>query len=139
MPPLPVPREETFARALSIGVSWNAASTEAGYGRHWERGRERAARPEIVARASEVGEALTWGEACEVSEMIRALMRLAGKAGQMQTAAAMVAARGLVAEAAKLNQRTLERRETPEIVAHDIARYMPLSDEDWAAKYGHRA
>ncbi len=41
--------------------------------------------------------------------MIQALMRLAGKAGGMRSAAAMVAARGLVAEAAKLN----ERREPP--------------------------
>jgi len=36
-------------------------------------------------------------------------MRLAGKVAEMRTAAAMVAARSLVAEAAKLNQRIFDR------------------------------
>jgi len=138
MPPLPVPREEALALALAMGRSRSVASSEAGHGKHWKH-RARAARPDIVARAREIGEALQWGEACEVSEMIRVLMRLAGKAGEMRTAAAMVAARGLVAEAAKLNQRKDEQRETPDDAPQIGPQFLPLSDEDWAVKYGDRA
>jgi hypothetical protein len=133
MPPLTAPHEEALARALAMGRSRNAAGTETGHGRRYKH-RARAARPEIIARAREIGDALQWGEACEVGEMIRALMRLAGKAGGMRTAAAMVAARGLVAEAAKLDAR----RETPGEPAPIASHFLPLSDEAWAAKYGNR-
>ncbi len=133
MPPLPVPHEEALARALAMGRSRNAAGTEAGYGRRYKHS-ARATRPDVVARARELGDAAQWGEACEVGEMIRALMRLAGKAGEMRTAAAMVAARGLVAEAAKLN----ERREPADDAAAIAPQFLPLSDEDWAAKYANR-
>jgi hypothetical protein len=133
MPPLPVPHEEALARALAMGRSRNAAGTDAGYGRR-HKNRARSARPEIVARAREIGDTLQWGEACEADEMIRVLMRLAGKAGGMRTAAAMVAARGLVAEAAKLDAR----RETPPAATPIDPCFLPLSDEDWAAKYGNR-
>ena len=138
MPPLPVPREEALARVLAMGLSRGMAVGEAGYAKHWKHGRERVARPDIVARARELGDARQWGETRDAGEMIGALMRLAGKAGRMRTAAAMVAARGLVAEAAKLEQRTLERRETPSEAPAIDPRFLPLSDEDWSAKYGHR-
>ena len=138
MTPLPLLHEETLARALARGLSRNAAGAEARYARHSRRGRERAARADIAARARELGEARQWGETREASEMIAALMRLAGKAGEMRKAAAMVAARGLVAEAAKLEQRTLERRDTPHDAPEIDARFLPLSDEDWTAKYGRR-
>jgi hypothetical protein len=134
MPPLTVPREEALARALAMGRSRHAAVTEAGYARH-ARHLARATRPDIVARARELGDAAQWGEAREPSEMTRALMRLAGKAGGMRSAAAMVAARGLVAEAAKLNARC----ETPLDAPASAPRFLPLSDEAWVAKYGHRA
>jgi hypothetical protein len=138
MTPLPLLHEETLAHALARGLSRNAARAEAGYARHSRRGRERAARADIAARARELGEARQWGETREASEMIVALMRLAGKAGEMPTAAAMVAARGLVAEAAKLNARIDERRERPDEAPAIDARFLPLSDEDWTAKYGRR-
>jgi len=38
------------------------AGAEAGYARHWEYGRERAARPDIVARARGLRDALQSGE-----------------------------------------------------------------------------
>jgi len=140
MPALSFPREEAFARALATGLCLGAAGAEAGYGRRHRRGAERAARPDIVARARELGDARQWGEACDAATMIRALMRLAGKAGRMRTAAAMVAARGLVAEAAKLEQRIDDnRRETPDGAPPITPAFLPLSDEDWAAKYGHLA
>ncbi len=138
MPALSFARDEALARALAMGRSQGAAGAEAGYARRHGRGALRAARPDIVARARELGDARQWGEACDAVEMIRALMRLAGQAGQMRTAAAMVAARGLVAEAAKLDQRIDEaRRETRDGAPPITPAYRPLSDEEWAAKYGH--
>ncbi len=140
MPALSFPRDEAFARALAMGRSQGAAGAEAGYARRHRLGGERAARPDIVARTRELGDARQWGEAGDAATMIGALMRLAGQAGQMRTAAAMVAARGLVAEAAKLNQRIDdERRETPDGAPPINPAFRPLSDEDWAAKYGHLA
>jgi hypothetical protein len=130
MPPLPVPREETFAHVLAMGLSPGMAGGEAGYAKHWKHVRKRVARPDIVARAGELGDARQWGETRDAGEMIGALMRLA---------AAMVAARGLVAEAAKLDQRTLERREAPDATPAIAPCFLPLSDEAWTAKYGHRA
>ena len=138
MPPLPVPRQEALARVLAMGLSRSMAGVEAGYAKHWKHGREREARGDIVARAKELGDARQWGETRDAGEMIGALMRLAGKAGAMRTAAAMVAARGLVAEAAKLEQRTLGRRETPDKAPAIAPHFRTLSDEDWSAKYGHR-
>ena len=138
MPPLPIPREEALAHVLAMGLSRSMAGGEAGYAKHWKHVREREARPDIVARARELGDARQWGETRDASEMIGALMRLAGKAGRMRTAAAMVAARGLVAEAAKLEQRIDDKRgETPDGAPPITTAFLPLSDEDWTAKYGH--
>ncbi len=112
MSALPVPRQEAFARALAMDLSPGEASAEAGYARHWKHTRERAARPEIVARATALREALRRVEA---------------------------AARGLQAEAAKRKARIEDRAGPPAMDAVDRARFMPLSDEDWLARYGHRA
>ena len=98
MSPLPIPREVALARVLAMGRSRSMARGEAGYAKHWKHVRTRVARPDIVA-----------------GEVIGALTLLAGKAGQMRSAAAMVAARGLVAEAAKLDLRTFERRGTADV------------------------
>ena len=137
MTPLPAPREDVLAHALAMGRSRSEASCEAGYARHGNY-RERAARRQIAARAAELTEARKWGETCKVTAMIPALMRLAGKAGGMSTAAAMTAARGLVAEAARLEQKSADQRETAHDAAADAQNYLPLSDEAWAATYGRR-
>jgi hypothetical protein len=134
MPPLPVPHEEALARALAMGHSQCKASAEAGHARHWYRGAERAARPAVVARAGELGDARQWGETREVSEMIGALMRLAGKAGEMRTAAAMVAARGLLAEAAKLKGQLGDPADTFDSAPPEP----PMSKAEWIATYGRK-
>ena len=139
MPALSVPRQEALARALAKRLSLTTAAAEAGYARNWKQARERAAAPHIVARVTELCDELHQDETSDVGPVINALMRLARKAGDMPTAAAMVAARGLLAEAAKLKGRLEDRVERPDIVQEDITRYLPLSDEHWLAKYGHRA
>ena len=78
MSALPIPHEEALARAMAMGLARSMAGAEAGYARRSKRGAERAPRPDIVARARELGNALHWGETRDVSEMIGALMRLAG-------------------------------------------------------------
>ena len=134
MTPLPLLHEEALARALARGLSRNAAGAEARYARHSRRGRERAARADIAARARELGEARQWGETREASEMIGALMRLAGKAGEMRTAAAMVAARGLLAEAAKLQGQLGDPADTFDSAPPEP----PMSKAEWIATYGRK-
>ncbi len=134
MTPLPLLHEETLARALARGLSRNAARAEARYARHSRRGRERAARADIAARAGELRDARQWGETREVSEMIGALMRLAGKAGEMRTAAAMVAARGLLAEAAKLKGQLGDPADTFDSTPPEP----PMSRAEWIAIYGRK-
>ena len=111
MPALSVPRQEAFARALAMGLSLIAAATEAGYARNWKHARERAARPDIAARVTAWREELHRGETSDAAAVAKARTRVARKAGDSEG-----------------------RVETPE----DITRYLPLSDEDWMAEYGHR-
>ena len=136
MPTLPDPRQEAFARALPMGRPSGAARAKAGYTRGWKNTRARAEMPAIAARVTELREDLQGGEISDVAPVITALMRLAKKAGDMSTPAAMAAARGLLAEAAKLKGRLEDKGERPDIVPEDVSRYLPLSDEDWMAKYG---
>jgi hypothetical protein len=49
----------------------------------------------------------------------------------------MAAARGLLAEAAKLKNGPRDKVETSAGSPPIDPRYAPLSDEDWIAKYGH--
>jgi len=138
MSPLPVPRQEAFARGLAMGLSQREAGADAGYYRDWKQARERAARPDIVARATALRDERHWDGTADVAPVINALMRLARKAGDMPTAAAMAAARGLLAEAAKLKGRLEDKIETPSEATPISPRFLPLSDEDWVAKYGNR-
>ena len=112
MSALPVPRQEAFAFALATGLSQSEASAKAGYANSWKHTRQRAKRPEIVARVTALRDA--------------------------PAPAARTAARGLPAGAAKLKGRPEDSRmedwvETPE----SRARFLPLSHEDWMAEYGH--
>lgn len=139
MPPLPVLREEAFARALAMGLSLTEACIEAGYIGNWKQARKRAARPDIVARVTALRDERHWDGTADVAPVINALMRLARKAGDMPTAAAMAAARGLLAEAAKLKDRLEDKVGTPSEATPIAPQFLPLSDEDWAVKYGDRA
>ena len=111
MPTLSVPRQEAFARALAMGLSLTAAAAEAGYARNWKHARERAARPEIAARVTALRDEVDRRETSDAAPVAKARTRVARKAGDSDDAGG-----------------------TPE----DITRYLPLSDEDWMAEYGHR-
>jgi hypothetical protein len=139
MTELPILRQETFAHALAAGRSRIAASSEAGYPGDWKWARMRAAAAPIATRAVALRHEPAWDETADVAGVIKAMLRLARKAGDMQTAAAMAAARGLLAEAAKLKSGLPETPEIPDGDPADAYVYQPLSDEDWIAKYGRRA
>jgi hypothetical protein len=139
MADLPILRQETFAHALATGRSRIAASTEAGYPRDWKWAHRRAEAAPIAMRAVALRHEPDWDETADVAGVIKAMLRLARKAGDMQTAAAMAAARGLLAEAAKLKSGLPETPEFTESDPADAYVYQPLSDEDWIAKYGRRA
>ena len=135
MAALPDPRREAFARALAMGLSWIAASADAGYAGNRKLARERAAAPEIVARVKALRDEPAWDETSDLAGVINALLRLARKAGDMPTAAAMAAARGLLAEAAKLKSGLRDTAGTSHGAPPVDPRYAPLSDEDWIAKH----
>ena len=138
MAALPVPRQEAFARALAMGLSLTAAPTEAGYAGNWKQARARAAGPHIVARLKALRDEPAWDETSDLAGVIKALLRLARKAGDMPTAAAMAAARGLLAEAAKLKSGLRDTAGTSHGAPPVDPRYLPLSDEDWIAKHAPR-
>ena len=111
MSALPVPRQEAFAFALATGLSQSEASAKAGYANSWKHTRRRAARPDIAARVTALRDEVDRCETSDAAPVAKARTRVARKAGDSEG-----------------------RVETPE----DITRYLPLSDEDWMAEYGHR-
>jgi len=137
MPILFKSQYEAFAQALARGLSEMGANVEAGYAdTSSTRARERAARPEIIARTAEIRLLTAWGGDTDLAAVFEELMRLAGKTGksdQPLSAAILAAARGLLAEAAKL------RMQLPPGVgatAPPIARTGPIlppqmSTEEW--------
>ncbi len=105
MPKLDNARHEAFAQARVAGASRRDAFRQAGYD-DLGRGIGRVdTRPEVVARLAELEQAARWGGSGDLGPVIDELMGLAQKAGALGTAAGMSAARGLLAEAAKLKMQ----------------------------------
>ena len=102
MPPLDNKRHETVARALVAGLSPKTAYQIGGYGRPAGGAVPLAERPDVTARVAELKDERAGGDSPEIGPVIDELMRLAKISGKLGSAAGMVAARGLLAEAAKL-------------------------------------
>lgn len=97
-------RREKFARGLAEDLPAWRAWEAAGYGRNPHRARTRAAKAEMIARVRELRLARLWGGSRDLAPVIDECMRLAQIAGEQPTGAALIAARGLLAEAARLKQ-----------------------------------
>ncbi len=131
MPTLTNPRHEAYARARATGGSKSAAYKEVGYTDSSNTGRVETIKG-VPERIEELRDHIQWGETSDVAPVINELMRLAREAGTFKTAAGMVAARGLLAEAARLKGRLGE----PVAVERETApREPPLSNADWLAKH----
>ena len=104
MPALTKHRYEPFAQALSRDLHPVAAAKEAGFKGNKTQSCERAQRPEVIARVEELRRRRDWGGSRDLGPMIDELMAAARQASTLTTAAAFVAVRGLIVEAARLKQ-----------------------------------
>ena len=104
--PLRNPREEAFAVALADGETPLEASRLAGYRKLRRPAAEaRAARPDIARRTADLALEKDWGQTLGplgLRAIYAELMGAAKKATDLNTASSLLAARALLAEAAKL-------------------------------------
>lgn len=104
MPALKKDRYEPFAEALSRGLSPMAAAVDAGFAKSQTQACKRAGRPEVVARVEELRRLRDWGGSRDLGPLIDELGAAVQEARKLNSAAAFVAVRGLIVEAARLKQ-----------------------------------
>jgi hypothetical protein len=125
MMPIDNPQHEAFAQARARGLTQRASGVEAGYSPCSGKTASRLANSKaIINRVKAIRAA---AEATSVETMIRTLVAYAKTASEKESAAGMVAARGLIAEAAKLRMAT--GKKAP---AASAAEAPP--DDDWAPR-----
>jgi hypothetical protein len=99
------PRHEAFAMALARGASLRQAATEANLhvGKP-NRAAALAGSEAVIDRVAEIRALGPWGDAPELKAVYEKAMELAGTAGELGTAAGMMAAKALLSEAARARQ-----------------------------------
>lgn len=127
MAALTISRQEAFAQALMQGLSPEEAAEKAGYKGERKQARQRARQPKFVERVEELKRLRDWGGSSDVGPLIDELMMAVQEARKLDTAAAFVAVRGLIVEAARLKQLL------PETEPDELPR--PLTIEEWTEKY----
>ena len=136
MPALNNPRWEAFAQGRANGLSLQDSYALAKYKAKPENilrsVKQIAAHADIKARILELQEEMNWGATSDIVVVINELALLARRARTMDTAASLVAARGILAEIAKLKGRLgpsdggLVDNTPPE---------PPMSKAEWLATY----
>jgi hypothetical protein len=132
MPALKKTRYEPFALQLSLGLNPLDAALAAGFAKSQTQASRRAARPEVVARVEELKRRREWGGSRDVGPLIDELADAVREARTLTTAAAFVAVRGLIVEAARLKQML----PAPEDHA---PRPPPMTREEWLRKFNPEA
>ena len=127
-------RREKFAQGLADDMPAWRAWAAAGYAPKGGRGRIVAQREDVKARVDELVQARKWGGSSDLGPVIDECMRLAKVAGEKDSAAAMVAARGFLVEAARL--KGLLGAPAPATGAADPR--PELTDDEWLARYAPR-
>ncbi|HEY5070529.1 MAG TPA: hypothetical protein VII63_00715 [Caulobacteraceae bacterium] len=130
-------RLEALAQALAKGLPVHAATRKAGYSRQCEVSRRRAARAEVVTRVGEI-ELERIAAAADLVPLIRQLTTLAAAAGKLGSAAGMVAARGLLAEAALHKRHLAASRPAATSVSGPVPPPV-LTKEEWIAAFAPKA
>jgi hypothetical protein len=132
MPKLLDARHEAFARARAEGLSIRAAAGRTGYSHGGNTSRIDKL-PAVVGRVAELTTQIRRCDEARLEPVIDRLMGLAETAGELRSAAALNAARGLLADAAKLRQQ-LDAQSFP--TADDYDDIPPsVSEEEWIKKY----
>ena len=124
-------RREKFAQGLARGLTASRAWAAAGYAPKGPRARLVAEREDVKARVTELIRAREWGGSGDLAPVINECMRLALVAGELPSAAGMVAARGLLAEAARLKGLLGAAAPAPD----ELSARPELTDDEWLAKY----
>jgi hypothetical protein len=104
MPALKNSRYEAFAHQLALDLNPQDAALAAGFAKSQTQACNRALRPEIVARVEELQRLRDWGGSRDLGPLINELGAAVQVARKLDTAAAFVAIRGLIVEAARLKQ-----------------------------------
>lgn len=135
MPMLKNIRHELFCRARVRGVGQMDAYRAVGYtGKNDSNARRIARSAPVEARIKELLDDALWSDADDLRPLIDELGRLSARARSMATPAALVAARGLIAEAARLKILNAERALVDGSAFADLPR--ELSPEEWLARHG---
>ena len=127
------PRLEAFATALARGLSVRAATEEAGFSRrHVGRMNDLAASGLVEARIREKRREALWGGRLELADVCDAMIAASSEARGLKTGAALMAAKELLAEAARLIERAT--------IAPDGEAGLPpeLTKEEWIAAFAPR-
>ena len=127
MPALTNSRYEAFAHQLAKDLNPIDAAVAAGFARSQTQACKRALRPEIVARVEELKRLRGWGGSRDVGPLIDELAEAVKAARQLNSAAAFVAIRGLIVEAARLKQMLPAPEEYYE---------PPMTPEEWLKAFG---
>ncbi|MBA3812265.1 MAG: hypothetical protein H0X27_11610 [Caulobacteraceae bacterium] len=120
------PRREAFAQGLARGAAPVTAWQAAGFARHMGRANAAAAEKDVAARVVEIALERAGGGSTDLAPLIDRCVALADTAGTFKTAAGMVAARGLLAEAARLKGLLPIPASPPR---------RRLTTEEWVAEY----
>ena len=123
------PRRESFAQSLARGSTVEVARVAAGYAkrsRHLFRMAKSAA---IVGRIEQIIDQAQWEDPAQILPVIEECMRLAKTAGNLGTAAGIMAAGSLLEKAARLKERLPRRPMMQDVLEPEMSR------EEWIRTY----
>jgi hypothetical protein len=137
MPMLTNPQREAFAQACAQGVPGKEAYRRAGYIGHPDNAAKIAKYKEVSGRTAELVSEKLWGGSPDLGPVINELMRLALAAAKGGTVGGFNAAKGLLAEAAKLKLQLGAQRRERQDPYDDIPPRM--SEAEWMKTYAPQA
>ena len=129
MPALKNSRYEAFAHQQAQGLNPQDAALAAGFAKSQTQACRRALRPEIVARVEELKRLRDWGGSRDLRPLINELGAAVQEARTLNSAAAFVAVRGLIVEAARLKQML------PEPEPEEPDEPPPRTSAEWLARH----
>jgi hypothetical protein len=136
MPALKNSRYEAFAHQLAQDLNPQDAAVAADFAKSQTQACRRALRPEIVARVEELKRLRDWGGSRDLGPLINELGAAVQEARTLKTAAAFVAVRGLIVEAARLKKMLPEPEAPPRPQMTPEEWLRKFNPEQWRRDYG---